>query len=431
MFRFHRPSCLLVACAGLWSARAQEAPRTWTSTEGTPLQATLVEADATTARLKLANGALSTVPWSRLSQADQEYLAAWLKKQPLKIVMPDVVGVETSEIKIETVREDEENGKFVYRTPNFEFESEGRLAGSLAREVSRSFEATYELLRALPWDIQPKPAEGRYFQASLFKDMEAYYQAGGLPGSAGSYFSGKKRFLVPFQSIGIREVGSAYRMDDDFDTHVLVHELTHQMMHFWLGYLPQWVVEGTAEYTGNLPLKNGKFRVSAAKSGLKDYLEFRKKRVVGGVPEPYPLDKLFSISNEEWNRMMSSDNGQTQRLYFTSYLLVYYFMHLDGKGDGERFVRYMRASAEPRRQVEAYELAVTEFKKRPEVKVHTDGSFEYPRSLQPPSLPRELFFGAARDQILKDNLRVLLDGRTEVQLMEDVRAAYRRLAIKL
>ena len=57
-------------------------------------------------------------------------------------------------------------------------------------------------------------------------------------------------------------VGKAYAKDENFETHTMVHELTHQMMHFWLGYLPQWVVEGTAEYTGTLPLHTGQFRVS-------------------------------------------------------------------------------------------------------------------------------------------------------------------------
>lgn len=421
----------LLACASLLAAGAQEPSRSWTSSEGTSLEATLVDVDHSSARLRLATGAVSVVPRARLSQADQEYLVAWVKRQPLKLTLPDLVGVSSPDLKVETLIENEAHSRFVYRTPNFEFESQGRLAGSLAREVARSFEATYELLRVLPWDIQPRPPEGTHFRASLFKDMDSYYKAGGLPGSAGSYFSNRKKFLVPFESIGIREVGSTYRMDDDFDTHVLVHELTHQLMHFWLAHLPQWVVEGTAEYTGNLPLKNGRFRPSEAKNGLKEYLEFRKRRLVGGVPEPYPLEKLFAISTGEWNRIMASDNRLTQRLYLTSYLLVYYFMHLDGKGDGDRFARYMRASAEPCRMMEAHEQALSEFKRRSDVKVNPDGSFEYPRSLQPPSLPKELFFGAAREQRINDSLRVLLDGRTEAQLMEEVRAAYRAHDIKL
>jgi hypothetical protein len=420
---------LFWACLAV--GHAEPSPRTWTSAEGTNVLATLVDADHATVRLRLATGAVSTVARDRLSAADQTYVAEWLQRQPSRRPLPDLVGVQTPDLKVEVLLEDEAKGRFVYRTANFEFESQGRLAGSLAREVGRSFEATYELLRVLPWHIQPRPAEGMHFRASLFKDMESYAQAGGLPGSAGSYFTQRRRFLVPFESLGIREVGSAYRMDADFDTHVLVHELTHQMMHFWLGYLPQWVVEGMAEYTGNLPLKNGRFRLSEAKNGLKEYLDFRKRRMPGGVPEPYPLDKLFAISSEEWTRIMATDNNRTQRLYLTSYLMIYYFMHLDGQGDGARFSRYMRASAEPVRRVEAHEKALAEFKRRPDVKTNPDGSFVYPRDVQPPALPRDLFFGASREQLLKQNLQVLLDGRTEAELMEQVRAAYRAHQIKM
>jgi hypothetical protein len=46
-------------------------------------------------------------------------------------------------------------------------------------------------------------------------------------------------------------------------------------------------------------------------------------------------------------------------------------------------------------------------------------------------MPRELFFGASREQILQENLQLLLDGRTEAQLLEEVRAAYLRLGVTL
>lgn len=413
------------------SLSAQEAARTWTSSDGRQISAALVEYDGRAAKLKLANGTVSSVPLDRLSGADRDYLNEWQKKRPLKVTLPEVVGVDASAISIELVSEDAESETYVYRTPHFQLESQGKFSITLAKEVARSFEATYELLKALPWDIQPQPAEGKYFRASLYKTKAEYMNNGGPPNSAGVYIPPQGRFLVPFSSIGVREVGSSYRMDDGFDTSTLVHELTHQMMHFWLRFLPVWAIEGTAEYTSILPLKNGKFRVSSAKSGLKNYVDFRKTRTVGGVPEPIPLEDLFSVSGEEWSATLAGDPSKSSRLYFTSYLLVYYFMHMDGKGDGERFIRYLRATAELKNQAEAYERAMEEFKKHPDVKVRPDGSFTYPSSLQPPALPKELFFAKGREELMKKNLQILLDGRSEAALMEEVRAAYRKLAIRL
>jgi len=211
----------------------------------------------------------------------------------------------------------------------------------------------------------------------------------------------------------------------------MVHELTHQMMHFWLGYLPQWVVEGTAEYTGTLPLHTGQFRVAAAKNGLRDYLAFLKNRTVNGVPEPYPLEQLFSITNEQWSAVLEQDPRASHRLYFTSFLLVYYFMHLDGKGDGQLFARYFREVGETRKAGEAYFKAMEEFKKQPGVDVKPDGSFTYRRDMVLPKPPAELESAEARADFQKKTLQILLDGRSEADLMKQIRTGYSHLGIRL
>jgi hypothetical protein len=367
----------------------QPAPRTWRSAAGQTFSATLLSFDGTTAVFKMANGQRAQAPAVKLSADDQAFLADWQKKQPIKVVLPDVIGVETANVKAEVVSEDPVKEKFVYRTQHFELESEGKFNQTLLREVGRNFEATYELVKAMPWGIDPKPS-GSYFKARLFKTKEAYHAAGGPPNSGGFYMTADDTFYVPFENIGVKVVGKSYAKDDDFRYDTMVHELTHQMMHFSLRALPQWVAEGSAEYTSNLPLRTGKFRVSAAKNGLKDYTEFLKKRAVGGIPEPYPLEKLFRVSNEEWGEILASDPSMSRRLYFTSYLLVYYFMHLDGKGDGERFARYFREIGELR-------------KANPRID----------------------------DEGAQSALKILLDGRSETELMKQIRSAYAKLGIRL
>jgi hypothetical protein len=409
-----------------------EPPRGWKTAEGQTFQASIVTFDGGTAVFRMPDGRRTQAALATLSSEDQQYLAEWLKKQPIKVILPDVVGVETAQIKTEVVSEDPVAEKYIYRTQHFEFESQGKFTQSLLREVARNFEATYELLRALPWGIDPKPPSGQYFKAKLLKDMAAYHAAGGLPNSAGVYSSRNETFMVPFESIGVKVVGKSFAKDENFDYSTMVHELTHQMMHFWLDLLPQWMVEGTAEYTSTLPLHTGRFRLSAAKNGLKDYAEFLKKRSVGGMPEPYPLEQLFTISNSEWNEAMASDpRGATRRLYFTSYLLVYYFMHLDGKGDGQRIVRFFREVGQVRKQVEDYEKAMGEFLKQPGVTVHPDGSFTYRRNLKLPDKPAIIASPKAQDEFHKKTLEILLDGRSEAELMKQIRSAYAKLAIRL
>jgi hypothetical protein len=392
-----------------------------------------VSFDGTTVVFRMPTGQRAQAALEKLSAEDHSYLEEWQKKQPIKVVLPDVVGVETANIKVEVVSEDPVGEKYVYRTQHFEFESQGKFTQSLLREVARNFEATYELLKALPWGIDPKPGPGSgdHFKARLLKDKGAYFGAGGPPNSAGVYMSRTETFLVPFESIGVKLVGKSYAKDEDFDYSTMVHELTHQMMHYWLDLLPQWIVEGTAEYTSTLPLRTGKFRVSAAKNGLKDYTEFLKKRAVGGMPQPYPLEKLFSVTNEEWNEILAGDPSASRRLYFTSYLLVYYFMHLDGQGDGQRFVRYFREVGNARKSVEEYKSAMLAFFKQPGVERLPGGRFRYPDDVTPPSRPPEIATDEASEEFQKKTLQILLDGRSEADLMKQIRSAYARLGIRL
>lgn len=361
---------------------------------GQTFTASLVSFDGTVAIFKMPNGSRTQAQLTALGNADHTYLAQWATKQPLQFTMPDDVAVDISKIKAEVVSEDDAADKFVYRTDHFEFVSQGKFTLSLLREVSRTFEATYELLKALPWGIDPHAPGGQYFKASLLKNREEYMKAGGMPNSGGVYQSRTQTFYAPFESIGLKPSGKSYTKSGDFTADTVVHELTHELMHQWLNYLPNWVVEGTAEYTGNLPLRGGRFHVASAKTGLKDYTDFLKKRAVGGMPEPYPLDKLFRITNEQWGQTLAEDPKASHRMYFTSYLLVYYFMHIDGGGNAQRFVRFFREVDKARQ------------------------TGHYMRDAEKAKFDEEM-------------LKILLDGRTEEELFKQIRQSYLRYGIKL
>lgn len=432
-FRLALPAALFVLLGLPGPAAAQlpvyEPPRDWKTAAGRTFQASPTGFDGTTAAFRLPNGQRTQMALSDLSPEDQAYLIEWQKKQPIKVVMPEVAGVETSAIKAEVVSEDPKEGKFVYRTQHFEFESDGKFTQSLLREVARNFEATYELLKALPWNIQPTPPSGQYFRAKLLRYEDAYYALGAPQNSGGVYMSRFETFMVPFSSIGLKVVGKSFAKDNDYRSDTLVHELTHQMMHFWLDVLPNWVIEGTAEYAGNLPLRNGKFRVSAAKNGLKDYLEFLKSR--SAVPQPYPLEELFFISGKRWNEVLAQNPGISRRMYFTSYLLVYYFMHLEGKGDGQLFIRYLREVDAQRQEIQKYRKALEEFKNQPGVEKFPDGSYRWRGDLKPPEKPAILESEQAYDAFQKRTLGILLNGRSEAELMKEIRSAYARIGIRL
>jgi hypothetical protein len=63
----------------------QAASRVFTSTDGKTITAELTSANGLQATLKLADGRETVVPLNRLCQADQLYIADWLKKNPQEI----------------------------------------------------------------------------------------------------------------------------------------------------------------------------------------------------------------------------------------------------------------------------------------------------------------------------------------------------------
>ena len=376
--------------------------------------------------LRLPNGQHASLPADSLGEADRAYLADWQDRQP--VAMPVSVGVASTKVLVEVVSE--EDGKFVYRTQHFEFTSDGKLTPNLLRDVALNFEATYELLKALPWGVQPEPEEGDRFHALLVRSLERYRQEGGPANSGGIYFRSRKHFVVPFKSLGIEQLGKSYTKAGDYRSGTLVHELTHQMMHAWLDLLPQWVIEGTAEYTNAIPLQIGIFRVFAAKSsGLRDYVASLKAN--GGVPDPYPVEKLFGISGKEWSETLARNPKESGRMYFTAFLLVNYFMNMDGKGDGAVFVKYMRSVGRVRQQIEVYENEIEALKKLPGVEVFPDGRYRLPDTLRRPITPEVLTSPERRAAFEKSTLDILLNGRTSDELMKQIRFAYQRFGIKL
>src|SRR5688500_696727 len=73
--------------------------RGWKTAAGQAFQASVTSYDGTTVTFRMANGSRAQAPATQLSSEDQAYLVEWQKKQPIKVELPDVVGVETANIK--------------------------------------------------------------------------------------------------------------------------------------------------------------------------------------------------------------------------------------------------------------------------------------------------------------------------------------------
>jgi hypothetical protein len=421
--------CLCLATLGCLSAQVQAAPRAWTDDNGRKVEAEFAGMQGDSVLLRVSADKTIPFPLARLSAEDQAFvkaqtaspattspaLAADPKRLPIEQrTWPQNVEVPARSVEISVISESVAERKYVYQSEAFEFTSQAKLAGSVMKEVARTFEATRSLVEALPWGIVCRPPEGMpRFKAALFESRQDYIEAGGPENSGGVYSTGDKVFKIPFPSLGMEKRGQTYFKNDNYSNGTLVHEITHQLMDEYLGFLPTWVVEGTAEYTEMLPYKSGTFRADAHKSGMKEDATVWEKQE-GFAPDLGKLEEHMSMTRDQWLAACSSP-VKMREMYHRSQLLVYYFCHLDGDKKGTRFIRFMEA-------VHGEVTAMRAFFADPRVKRMDGGRFSYPRELTPPDMS---------DTAPLKHLPILLDERPYAKLAAEIIAGFKDIGIKV
>ncbi len=351
---------LLLKVASLVAQQPQEL-RVWTSVDGRAMEASLVAVEGESVKFLMKAGNQVLVPLSKLSPADREFLkktqaspvSAGAPLPPVsdaasplaEKTWPRSVGIEDSP-QVETVKEDAATNEFIYRSPHYEFVCDSKLGANVVREFGRMFEATYLINSKLPLDLKPKPEPLRtLFQARLFTEKDDYMKAGGVPGSAGVYQSGKKALMVPLSSLGVKMVGSRVSLENnnDDDNAVLIHEITHQMMNHWLRHLPTWYIEGSAEYITMLDYnRGGRFSLAGMSRNLQGYAKRRDWDGGGKAFTMVDIEEIMNIDGARWAAALSGAPGSANRNYGSAGLLSYYFYHLDGAGDAANIIAFLR-----------------------------------------------------------------------------------------
>lgn len=464
--------------------------RQWTNSQGKQLQAEFGGIKDGNVTLILAGGQQATVPLTSLSPEDQ----AWVRQNASKAVAALVDPADAARVPLEKrrmpteVKEPmlymnikvvkEEPGDCIYESGHFQFKTSAKLGAILMKDVCRAFESTYELVRLMPWGIVPRPEEGRKkFQAELFATRDQYLATGAPTWSAGVYVRKDKVFRMPFNELGISDtVGAngAYYRKGEVNNDTITHEITHQMMHEYMPYMPVWLIEGLAEYTSNLAYKGGVFSVNAdgiAFSGKSS--DARRRGLFGsrykagwiGVRELWGYTTDISTRNEitsftltEKKKETSSGQsvtfmpqmGDLASRYHSSHVLAYFFVHDDG---GRRLMRYFDAIHEEKKKwpafweqakahnaeldklrpaFDAYRKAMDEFMKLPGVKDLGGGRFSYPTNLTPPAPPPEPPKrpeppdNTDPDAVCAKHLNILLGDRTLDALEQEVRAMFQK-----
>lgn len=333
--------------------------RTWTDIQNRKIEATYVRAEGQTVILKLKDGREVPYPLAKLSTDDGKYVEQTRTQTPTEapVKEPDDTSktpnfdtpwperVKFSEDpEINTVEEDADKKRFIYESANYRYVCDARLGKTVVKSFAVMFEATHLYCRTMPLGINGGTKENGKHQILLFREFEDYVKAGGLPGSAGVFISGRNVVMVPLESLGVKPMGSGFMPDRDKDNNTLPHELTHQLtpgIYFAKGALG-WFSEGIAEYVASTPYRSGAFSVRGNQKDIFDYVTAHGSKEKGGralgTKIQVPALKTFMLMP------YSQFSGPTANFnYGMGLLITTYFLHMDGEGDGKRIKTFLKA----------------------------------------------------------------------------------------
>lgn len=330
--------------------------RTWTDINGRTFEGDYIDASEDSVLVERhGDGMRFEISLARLSEADRAFVAGQQVDLPEAetarpsntfpeggLQWPD--RVRAPDFEVEIIREDNDADVYIYRTDHFEFISDVKLARKVVRDFAEIFEATLAAIQSMPLQWNIRIPEKR-FQTELFKSKSDYHEAGGIIGSGGIYMSSRRKIMIPLDALGTKKSSSGVTLDDD-DHSTLIHEITHQVQHDWLQRMPIWLVEGMAVYTEAVPYKRGQFRFD--RHEVEDFIR-EQYRYYEEVPV-IDVQKLMTITSQGWNENFRLNIMDVSRFYMSAYLLAYYFIHLEGEGEGRAMWDYLRAIQRARTQ---------------------------------------------------------------------------------
>jgi hypothetical protein len=334
--------------------------RTWTDLKGRKIVGEIISKTDMKVKVDMKGKAVE-IPLENLSQADRDFVAGWKpetlvvdKKETKKVGEPSDAEIEayfnipwpklvSADVGMDIEEDFETEGIFIYKSENYEFVSNTKLSKVVVKRFAVLFEATRLYVQQIPYASLKSYKKGAY-KVMLFDTMNSYYRAGGPQGSAGVYMPSKDVIMVPCASLGLIKRGSSWALDYDKTNKTLPHEITHQVTdrEYYAPGARGWFSEGMAEYIAATPYRGGKFSANKAESAIEQYVtNFAKKDGRGRN-----LGKEFNAPDLKQFMLMSygdfaGANGNFN--YGLGALLVTYFNHYDGEGDGVNIKNFLRA----------------------------------------------------------------------------------------
>ena len=335
--------------------------RSWTDIRGREVDATLTAADQLRATLLLDGGRTVWIPLEELVEENRAFIANWREEHPrFPWVDPDRMppwpkGVSTGRMAVERLgSEANASGLIAYRSAHFELQSDIDVPEAVWADVATVLEATREMVFALPLGFRSKPILPRGYRwidsrarlrydpnhlyVQFFSTPQRYAQTGAPGGSGGFYASWRKQMVISLENFGVKTVDGRQELAYRENLFVLKHEVSHQLMHHWLAFMPMWLSEGLSEYIAAIPYHEGVYRFKDFDVAFLTYLNkwrFNENHRVIPMLEP---GKLVKMTSQEWSAAVQRETPILN--YNSAALLSHYFVHIDGKGDAAALARF-------------------------------------------------------------------------------------------
>jgi hypothetical protein len=335
-----RAATLLLAFVS--TAMAQES-RTWTARNGQTFTARLLACDAVRATLDVEGRGKLPVQLAALSAPDVEYVTRWRAANPkAPLIDPAALAPWPAQtaVAVPAVQSTGENAaakSFTWESARYRFQSDQKLALGVIRELATLLEGTRELLLQLPLGLHAGGEREKYAVRMFQRPVDFLYNGGG---SGNSVFWNGRELLLLLANLGIKPSSNTLSVDAQ-SLYALKHEATRQLLRGAGWTMPAWLEEGLGGCVASWPHGQGRYALKGLDPALRGYLVKGRKpsdrtplRII--VPA-----KLMELTAEEWRKDASGQESPDRDPSAT--LLTYYFLFVEGRGEGAVLAAYLNA----------------------------------------------------------------------------------------
>ena len=237
------------------------------------------------------------------------------------VAVPQVQKYEPQPAVLEA--KPDEDGRKIWHTRYFRLDSDMELRPAELTRLSQVADSTAMVLKNHPLGLFAPP-QGQRCRIAIYKENKDYVQAGGAHGTAGYYFS--RKAIVVLQGEYFQE-GAGRGMPPHYHEDIMAHEVVHLCMHSVNRKLPQWLVEGIAEYFACAHSGSGRYNFNDIDKSVRDHLRSRLSPNDPGIPL-VPVADLAQLDSHKWLDYVTQIGADDRyQAYATALLMAHYHLH--------------------------------------------------------------------------------------------------------